>query len=123
MKTVVWLLFVVLSLLWTGLAFIAVQLTDWLATSVGSGQLADVAAAPGQWPVPAALALWLDQALVESLQASWLVGMQWFGQALPWAGGLIGWISPLLWIAWSLGMLLLLVLAIAGHWLAAKKSD
>jgi hypothetical protein len=32
--------------------------------------------------------------------------VQWLGQVLPSAGGLMGWISPLLWIGWGLVMLL-----------------
>jgi hypothetical protein len=116
MKTLIWVAFLVLAGLWTGLVALTVQVTDWLLGAVASGQATDLATAAGQWPVPAWLALWVDTAWLQGLQAAW-VGV---GQVLPSADGLMGWITPLLWTGWALVMVLLLVCAVAGHWLVGR---
>jgi hypothetical protein len=54
------------------------------------------------------------------LQAAAVDLVQWLGQVLPSAEGLMGWIAPLLWTGWALVTLLLLVCAVAGHWLAGR---
>jgi hypothetical protein len=120
MKIMIWVAFLVLAGLWTGLVALTVQVTDWLLAAVASGQASDLASAAGQWPVPAWLALWVDTAWLQDLQAAWVGVVQWLGQVLPSAGGLMGWITPLLWTGWALVMLLLLVCAVAGHWLAGR---
>lgn len=120
MKTMIWVAFLVLAGLWTGLVALTVQVTDWLLGAVASGQASDLASAAGQWPVPAWLALWVDTAWLQDLQAAWVGVVQWLGQVLPSADGLMGWITPLLWTGWALVMLLLLACAVAGHWLAGR---
>lgn len=120
MKAMIWVAFVVLAGLWTGLVALTVQVTDWLLAAMASGQATDLATAAGQWPVPAWLALWVDTAWLQGLQAAAVDLVQWLGQVLPSADGLMGWIAPLLWIGWGLVMLLLLVCAVAGHWLAGR---
>jgi hypothetical protein len=120
MKIMIWVAFLVLAGLWTGLVALTVQVTDWLLAAVASGQASDLASAAGQWPVPAWLALWVDTAWLQDLQAAWVGVVQWLGQVLPSADGLMAWITPLLWTGWALVMLLLLVCAVAGHWLASR---
>lgn len=120
MKTMIWLAFFLLAGLWTGLVALTAQVTDWLLAAMASGQATDLATAAGQWPVPAWLAPWVDPAWLQGLQAAWVNAVQWLAQVLPSAGGLMGWITPLLWTGWGLVMLLLLVCAVAGHWLAGR---
>ena len=120
MKALLWVAFVVLAGIWTGLVALTAQITDWLLAAMASGQATDLANVAGQWPVPAWLGLWVDTAWLQSLQAAWVDVVQWLGQVLPSAGGLMGWIGPLLWIGWGLVMLLLLVCAVAGHWLLGR---
>ena len=120
MRAIVWGVFALLAAGWTGLVAISVQITEWLLRMAASGQVGDVATAAGQWPVPAWLALWVDPAWVQALQAAWLGTVQWLGQVLPSGDGLMGWIAPLLWTGWALGLLCLLVPAIALHWMAGR---
>jgi hypothetical protein len=47
--------------------------------------------------------------------------VQWLGQVLPSSQGLMSWISPLLWLGWGLGALLLLVAAVMGHMLLGQR--
>lgn len=120
MRAIVWGVFALLAAGWTGLVAVSVQITEWLLGMAASGQVGDVATAAGQWPVPAWLALWVDPAWVQALQAAWLGTVQWLGQVLPSGDGLMGWIAPLLWTGWALGLLCLLVPAVALHWLAGR---
>jgi hypothetical protein len=120
MKTIVWLIFLVSAGLWTGFVALAAQMTEWLLTAMSSGQVADIATTAGQWPVPAWLALWVDPEWLKGMQLASVEFVQWLGQLLPAATGLMGWVTPLLWIGWVLGMLLLLVLAVLGHWLVGR---
>jgi hypothetical protein len=119
-RAIVWGVFALLAAGWTGLVAVSVQITEWLLGMAASGQVGDVATAAGQWPVPAWLALWVDPAWVQALQAAWLGTVQWLGQVLPSGDGLMGWIAPLLWTGWALGLLCLLVPAVALHWLAGR---
>lgn len=43
-----------------------------------------------------------------------------FGQAVGNTHRLMGWVTPLLWVVWALGMLCLQVPAVALHWLAGR---
>lgn len=120
MKPLIWGVFGLLALCWTGLAAASVQVTEWLLTLVASGQATDAAVAAGQWPVPAWLATWVNPAWLTAMQGAWLGLVQWLAQVLPSAGGLMNWITPLVWITWALGMLCLLVPAIALHWISGR---
>jgi len=120
MKAMIWIAFALLAGLWTGLVALTAQVTDWLLAAMVSGQATDLATAAGQWTVPAWLALWVDTAWLQGLQAAWVDVVQWLGQVMPSADGLMGWITPLLWTGWALVMLLLLVCAVAGHWLVGR---
>lgn len=120
MKVMLWLAFVLLAGLWTGFVVLATQATDWLLASMASGQVTDLATVAGHWPVPAWLALWVDTAWLQGLQAIGVNLVQWLGQLVVSADGLMGWITPLMWSGWALGMLLLLAFAVAGHSLVGR---
>jgi hypothetical protein len=120
MKVLIWFLFVLLAGFWTGLVALTAQVTEWVLAAMASGQIADLAGAAGEIPLPAWLALWVDAAWLQALQAS-LVGMvQWFAELLPSAAGLLGWITPLLWVVWGFVMLLMLACAVLAHWLIGR---
>lgn len=123
MKLVIWIAFALLAAFWTGAALISVELTQWLATTVGSNQVTDVATSVGQWPVPAWLALWVDPAWIEAIQALWLQVMGWLGASGPAAlGSVLSWLIPLIWIVWGGVLLLILLAAAAGHFLVGRFS-
>lgn len=127
MKTLIWVLFAVLVLGWTGLAAVSVQLTDWLFAAMASGQAGQavggvVGAAGGlaNWPVPAWLALWVSPEMIEGLQASWTAMLAWLSAIAPSAAGLSGLVSALVWVFWGLGALTLLGIAVLLHWLVGR---
>jgi len=62
------------------------------------------------------LALWLGCGLLAVLWALGLLGSLSAGQ--PMASQVVGWLVPLVWVFWGLGMLVLLGLALGVHaWL------
>ncbi len=120
MRTIVWGVFAFLTVCWTAMVALSVQLVNWLLGAAGSGQATAAATSVGQWPVPAWAALWVDPAWLQALQAMWLDMVQWLGQVAPSSDGLMSWITPLLWTGWGLGMICLLVPAIGLHWLIGR---
>lgn len=122
MKIALWIVFALITALWTGTVLISAELTSWLASTVGSGQAGDVITNAGQWPVPAWLGLWVDTAWIEGLQAAWVDVMGWLGQSGPALGSVVSWLVPLMWIVWGVVMLLLLAAAVACHFLLSKFS-
>ena len=121
MKITVWIVTAMLVLLWSGGAFIAAALTDWAGQVLAAGGGADWARAASEWPVPAWIGLWIDPAAVEAAQAALQWSMGAFGDVLPHAGTAVGWLVPLIWVLWAVGVGLLLVLAGAAHWLIGRR--
>ena len=118
MKTLIWLVAGLLAAVWTGMVALTVQLSDWLLNAVASAPA--VGAATGPLPVPSWLAPWADTEWFSALQVVWMNGAQWLAQWLPGAGGLMEWVTPLLWTGWALGLLPLLAFAGFLHWLAGR---
>jgi uncharacterized protein involved in cysteine biosynthesis len=109
MRTVIWLVAGLLAVVWTGMVALSVELSGWLLN-----------AATGPLPVPTWLAPWVDTEWFAALQVLWMNGAQWLAQWVPGAGGLMEWITPLLWTGWALGLLPLLAFALFLHWLAGR---
>ena len=120
MIAALWVVVAVLAAFWTGLAALLAQLTDWLSAAMASGAAGSALDQIGQWPVPAWLAPWVDPAWVETMQASVLEWLQWLSAAMPAIGGLMGWISPLVWLLWGLGLVVLLCVGGGLHFLASR---
>lgn len=120
MKTLIWAVFALLALCWTGMAAVSVQITDWLLATVATDAAGAVVSGTAAWPVPAWLAVWVDPQAVEALQLAWADAVKWLGAVLPSAGGLAGWVSAAVWIVWGFGLIALLALAGVLHWLVGK---
>ena len=118
MKLLIWASAVVVALLWTLMIAVMASLTTWLVGS--ADQAVGGLQAISQWPMPAWLALWVDPALLEPVKAMVAGGMDLLVTATPWLTPLLAWIAPLLWVVWALVMVLLLVIAVAGHLLVGK---
>lgn len=80
-----------------------------------------------QWAVPVWLADWLPMAAITALKAaltSWLAAWgPWLESLLGQAPGLLAWLTPLLWLAWATGVLLLVGLGLAGSVLVLALRD
>lgn len=125
MKWLLWGVVALAALFWTGLVAVGAQISEWLAATVASGQAVEVARGAADWPVPAWLALWVDPAWVALLQQAWADSLTWLSDLLPAtagvAGTVLGWVGPLLWLVWALGLGLMLLLAGGLHWLLARR--
>ena len=120
MKILIWAAFGLLAVLWTLGALIVVELVQWSAQVIASGAAVELGRSAAQWPAPAWLAAWLDPAAIKAAQAGLLTGFEAFRSALPWVGSAVGWLEPLVWIAWGLGGTLLLAMTGGAHWSASR---
>jgi len=108
----VWALVALLAAPWTlaclGLHWLLTG-PDWSAAGVGAW--VDWLA---QWRIPVWLADWLPMASITALK-TWLTTLgPWLESLLASAPSLLAWLVPLLWAGWLLGLLVLIVLGVAG---------
>lgn len=120
MKVILWAAFGVLAALWTLGALILVELVQWGAQFIASGAAVELDRSAAQWPAPAWLASWLDPAVIKAAQEGLLTGFEAFRSALPWVGSAVGWLVPLVWISWGIGVALLLAMAGGAIWLNSR---
>lgn len=122
MKTIIWSLFILTLVIWTGMTLLAVHLVDWIAQTSGSTLPTDFGAVLGTIPVPSWLAVWIDPVWIQSIQSGLFGVIEGVTQTVPYFASAIDWLSPLIWIVWGLGALALFIFAIAGHWLVGSFS-
>ena len=128
MRAIVWLGFVLVAAVWTGLSGLLASSAEWLSGALASGQvsgqmsgqISDTLQLAGQTPIPAWLAPWVDAGLLQTLQAGLVWAVQLVQPVLPASATLIGWLTPVIWAVWGLGMLTMLVLAGGLHWLIGR---
>jgi hypothetical protein len=113
-KVIIWSVFLLLAVLWTAGAGLLALLTEWSIGLLASGSATDLVDRAGQIPVPAWLAPWLDL-------AGWRELLQWFTSVLqtvsallPSASQSLGWLVPLIWILWGIGLVGLLLVTWIG---------
>ena len=118
MKAGLWLLTGLLLVLWSaGMAGMA-ELARWLAAELPRwmGTLPPMP----QWPQPVWLSVWFDPALVQAAQAFlvWLLDVvQLFGLSMQ---GLGTFLVVIVGVAWALGALALVALALVAHLLWSR---
>lgn len=122
MKTLIWSLFILILALWTGTTLLTVHLVDWIGQSFGSALPADLGVVLNTLPVPPWLAVWIDPAWIQSLQAGLVGIIEGISLSVPYFASAIGWLNPLIWAIWGLGALALFIFAAAGHWLVGSFS-
>jgi hypothetical protein len=122
MKWIVWTIGGLLAALWTGALALAVLAVDWMG---GALQRVGSAGAPAP-SLPAELPAWLTGWFEP---ASWAFVVQASQEALgavqsvlPAVGTATGWLEPLVWVLWALGMIALLVVAAGSHWLVGRRA-
>jgi hypothetical protein len=122
MKVVVWVVFGVVALLWTAAALLAAELVQWAVAALTAGNAASVAdAATAQWP--AWIAALIDPAWLRAMQDAALWATQALRDGSPWIGGALGWLVPVVWVFWGLGVMALLLAAGGSHLLAGWASS
>lgn len=126
MKIVLWIVFAVLALLWTGGAALLAQLAQWSATGLAAGGdtpgavVAGVAGVASTATLPAWLAPWIDPAAWTAAQQALTEGWTALSASLPFIGSTVGtalgWLVPVIWTLWALGFVLMLLVAAVAHW-------
>lgn len=121
MKTALWILTALLAAAWTGLAAAGVALTDWLAGHAATSA-PDWRALIASWPIPAWAGLWMDTAAIEALRSGTLTLLTWLESVSPNLGAALGWLTPVIWLTWGVGLLGMLAAAGAAHWAIGRMS-
>ncbi len=123
MKVFIWLVFAVLALFWTSLAYAATVMLGWVATLVSGGagavEFADLVA---NWSVPSWLLLWVDAKQVQTAQLALVTFLERFQGAWPSLGKTLTGAEPLVWLAWALGLVVILLPALLAHWLVNRQA-
>jgi hypothetical protein len=120
MKIALWAGFALLALLWTGGAALFAQLAGWAAQALASGSAADWGQTAAAIRLPAWLAFWVDAGWLSALQELTVALLDGLAAGGPWAGAVIGWLVPAVWVTWALGLAALLAMALFGHWAAGR---
>ncbi len=120
MSLLIWSVFALLALLWTGGAWASAALVQWSADLMASGQAVELGRAVSSWPVPAWATWFVDIALVHVVIDAIVWGLEGLQAVAPWAAAAVGWLVPVVWVIWALGLLLLLALAAALHLLVRR---
>ena len=115
-----WGITALLALFWTGGAWVAALLVEWAAGAIASGAALEAGRTAVTLPVPAWLAFWFDPAFLQALQSALAWALENAQQALPFLGAAAGWLVPLVWVAWGVGLVLLLATAGGVHLLLRR---
>jgi hypothetical protein len=120
MKLLIWSSFVFLTLLWSGMAILAVNVSDWAAALLSSGGtvLTEPMSALG---LPAWLQLWVSPELIAAMQATVSGVIAWVGPWLPSPQTLSSLMSVLVWLTWGVGMLIMLVASVVAHGFVSRR--
>lgn len=120
MKIAVWIVFALLSALWTGAALLFLTISEWAAGLLASGQAEQLGTVAATMPLPPALALWIDPATVKLAQDGVLWLLNSARDVLPLLGSAVAWLEPVIWLLWLFGLVVMLVLAGAAHLLLGR---
>jgi hypothetical protein len=122
MKIALWIAFLVLALLWTGGAAVMAELVAWSSSGLAAGGAVEAGGAIATAAIPAWLAPWVDAAAWTSIQQAVAGTLTAVSASLPMLGTAVGWLVPLVWICWGVGLVVMLVLAGVAHWLISRFS-
>jgi hypothetical protein len=120
MKIAVWVIFSIVTLLWTIGTFIAVKLTQWGTGLLANGNIDPLSRGVADWPLPEGMPEWVDPSMIQTLQQFALLSLDGLRDALPYMSMLMGWLVPMIWAVWGFGLVCLVGLAVAAHWLTAR---
>lgn len=114
MKAVIWILFVLAVLVWTGFAALVAQAISWSSSHLSTGAGGTLEMATSNVVIP----VWANPWLAPADWATILMFVQGAldnaAAAIPLLGSVLGWLAPLVWIVWALGLVALFALLIAG---------
>jgi hypothetical protein len=118
MKWIIWTIVAVLAVVWTGTLATVALVADWTGSA-----LQQAAPSAQQLPadLPGWLAGWVDPAGWAGVVHATQQALQLVQSTLPAVGTATGWLEPLAWIVWGIGMVALLMVAVGSHWLVGRR--
>ncbi len=114
MKALIWGVFALAILLWTGISVLVVNVIEWSAQQLSKGSPAFLETATSSIAIPIWMSPWLDPSSWATIFMSIQGMLASTAAAVPFLGSMLGWLAPVVWIVWGLGVLGLLALAIVG---------
>lgn len=114
MKALIWGVFTLAVLLWTGATVLVVNVIEWSADQLSKGSPAFLETAASNIAIPIWMSPWLDPSTWATIFMSIQGMLASTAAAVPFLGSMLGWITPVVWIIWGLGVLGLLALSIVG---------
>lgn len=105
---------------WTGGAWLVSELIHRVAQGLAAGAGADMGRAVAEWPLPEWVAVPGEPTWVYAVQDGVAWALKQLAEAMPWAGSMVGWLVPLVWTLWGLGLRVLLALAGGIHLLVRR---
>jgi len=120
-RKIIWAGFVFLALLWTGAVALFVELVEWSARALASGDGgATLTDSIARAPIPDWLAPWVDLAGWQEWLQAVTQTLEWVSGIAPAAGHSLAWAVPVIWVIWAFGLLGMLVVTLIGARLAAR---
>lgn len=120
MKIILWGVFALAALLWTGAAALLAELIQWSAQGLAASDGAAIGTAAATMPMPPWLSPWIDIAAWAALQQTVGGALTSASAVLPILGDVAAWLVPAVWVTWGLGLLALLGLTLVGAWLMRR---
>jgi len=119
MKILLWGAFALIALLWTAGAAVLAQVAEWSARSLaGVGDVSTetiTAIAVPQWLTP-----WIDATTWTAWLQSIDTALSSLSTLLPGLGELAAWVTPIVWVTWGVGVIVLMALALTGSWMISR---
>ena len=120
MKALIWVVFALLTSLWTLFAALMASLAGWLSRSVNVSDAEAAVRTASEWPVPQWVSLVIDPAWIQWMQMALAWSIEHLASVAPFLSGALGWLVPLIWLGWGLVQLILLVIAVLAHVLVGR---
>lgn len=115
MRTIVWSLFAIVALLWTGAAWLSHHVVELSVAWSQAGDAPSAAEMLAHWQIPP----WVTQVVgVQQLHHLFDMlasGLQLLQDLSPFFADMLGWLIPVIWFTWFVGMVLLLVPTLVLH--------
>ena len=112
MKILVWSVFGVLALLWTGVCLISAEVLQWASQSLAASNASALETATHNIVIPPAVSPLLEPAAWATLLQSVQAVLASTAAAIPLARSVFEWLVPLVWVVWALGLLAFIALAL-----------
>ncbi|NML18375.1 hypothetical protein [Azohydromonas caseinilytica] len=118
MKSILWLTTLVLALAWTAGAWGLAWAVEWAASLPAAGTAPALAQWVSDWSAPPWLAFWmeLDPQELQAAREFALWALEQLQHPAAAFQAALPFLVPALWVAWALGLALLVVLSVAAQW-------